>query len=63
LSENRSRKKRVKKKTQKGETILARHVSPKGLIFRLCEELPQLNNKRYKQPNVNMGKGGEQAFL
>jgi hypothetical protein len=53
----------VKKKTQKGETILARHVSPKGLIFRLCEELPQLNNKRYKQPNVNMGKGGEQAFL
>ena len=39
------------------EENIKNHISDKVLIFRICKELLQLNNKPLKQPNLNMKKG------
>ena len=44
------------------ENIFANHVSDKGLISKICEEL-MTQHQEDKQPNLKIGKGPEQTFL
>lgn len=49
-------------KSMEQEKMFAKHISDKGLIFKICEEFYK-SIEKYKQSNVQMGREIKQTFF
>ena len=54
---------KVKRQPSEWEKIIANETTDKGLISKINKQLIQLNTRKNKQPNQEVGKRPKQTFL